>query len=63
MKVVRYFYVRAPKGAVAHLSNAPRFVEGELTRCGRSMQAGWLYNFGARNVPKNMAICASCRRV
>ena len=61
-KPIRFFYVRSPTSTVIHLSSAKVRVEGELTWCGRRMQAGWLFNYGLRSVPKGSSICAQCEK-
>ncbi len=60
MKVRRFYYITAPKGAVVHRSES--HIEGAIMFCGRTTRMGWLYFVGMRNVPKNRAMCAGCSR-
>lgn len=58
MKVRRFFYITAPKGAVVHRSEGR--ISGGLMFCGRPIRSGWRYYVQLRTVPKNRTICAQC---
>jgi hypothetical protein len=63
MKMQRYAYV-GPKreDAKIHLTTCGTYwIEGAYTKCSLLTAPGWGYWVGARNVPKNRAICARCR--
>lgn len=58
MKVRRFYYITAPKGAVVHRSEG--CMEGSIMFCGRTIRKGWWRWIQLRTVPKGRAMCAGC---